>query len=367
MNKRGMKKMLGGLAAVFAVFALSLFASGCTKSKAPSAGSAGSKTYAGTITISGSSMLYPLNSVWAVKYHKIHPEVTVSVASTGSGFGISNAANGNITLGASDAYLTKDFKKKYPNLVNVPVALDDAQVIYNIPGIPDGVNLKMTPKMVADIYLGKINNWNDPVFKKLNPGYKFPNLHIFVVHRADASGTTFDFTSLLTDTSKEWADKIGISLSPSWPVGSGYLGSDAVVAAVKSTPGGIGYVGLGWVMEYKLASAALKNKAGNFIVGSVETIAAAANSALAEGGFPADFDKSIVWNVSAKNAYPDSNFEFWMIKKKQPDAATAKSVKGLVNWVLGPGQAQKYTVATGFAPLPKSVMGNVKKILDSVR
>ncbi len=362
MKVNGFKKILGGVAAMALVAGVSFGASGCAKS-----GPAGSKTPAGTITISGSTMLYPLNSVWAVKYHKIHPDVTVSVAGTGSGFGISNAANGNISIGASDAYLTKAFKKQYPNLVNIPVALDDAQVIYNIPGIPNSANLKMTPKMVADIYLGKITNWNDPAFKKLNPRYNFPNLHIFVVHRADASGTTFDFTSLLTDTSREWAKKIGISLSPAWPVGSGYLGSDAVVAAVKSTPGGIGYVGLGWVLEYHLSSAALLNKAGYFVVGSVKSIAAAGNSALKEGNFPADFDKSIVWNVSAKDAYPDSNFEFWMVKKQQPDAAAAKSIKDLIKWALGPGQSKKYTVPTGFAPLPKSVMGNVKKLLNQVQ
>ncbi|MDA8273128.1 MAG: phosphate ABC transporter substrate-binding protein PstS [Deltaproteobacteria bacterium] len=363
MEKSNFKKFFGGLAAIGIIFLVSVFVAGCAKSKAPTAKSG---VPAGTITISGSTMLYPLNSVWAVEYHKLHPDVTVSVAGTGSGFGISNAADGNITIGASDAYLTKEFKKRYPSLVNVPVALDDAQVIYNIPGIPNKVNLKMTPQLVADIYLGKINNWDNPIFKKLNPQYKFPNLHIFVVHRADASGTTFDFTSLLTDTSKTWANKVGRSLSPSWPVGSGYLGSDAVVAAVKSTSGAIGYVGLGWILEYHLSSAAMLNKTGNYVVGSVETIAAAANSALAQGDFPADFDKSIVWNVSAKNAYPDSNFEFWMIRKKQPNSSTTVIIKDLVNWALGPGQAAKYTVKTGFAPLPKSVMGNVKKLLAQV-
>ena len=364
--KINLKKFLGGLAVVSAVFGISILTAGCAKSKAPSV-SPKSKVPSGTITISGSTMLYPLNSVWAVEYHKLHSNVTVSVAGTGSGFGISNAADGNITIGASDAYLTKAFRKRYPDLVNVPVALDDAEVIYNIPGIPNNVNLKMTPQLTADIYLGKINNWDNPVFKKLNPQYKFPNLHIFVVHRADASGTTFDFTSLLTDTSKAWAKKVGRSLSPAWPTGSGYLGSDAVVAAVKSTPGAIGYVGLGWILEYHLSSAAMLNKSGNYVIGSVKTIADAANSALKQGGFPTDFDKSIVWNVSAKNAYPDSNFEFWMIRKKQPNPATTAIVKNLVNWSLGPGQDAKYTVKTGFAPLPKSVMGNVKKILAEVK
>ena len=365
MKKRNFKKFFGGMAAIGIIFFVSVFVAGCAKSKS-SAPSAKSKTPAGTITISGSTMLFPLNSVWAVAYHKFHPDVTVSVASTGSGFGITNAANGNITIGASDAYLTKEFKKRYPSLVNVPVALEDVQVIYNIPGIANDVNLKMTPKLVADMYLGKIKNWDNPIFKKLNPQYKFPNLPIFVVHRADASGTTFDFTDLLNDTSKTWAKKVGRNLSPSWPTGSGYLGSDAVVAAVKSTPGAIGYVGFGWILEYHLSSAAMLNKAGNYVVGSVKTITAAADSALAQKDFPADFDRSIVWNVSAKNAYPASSFEFWMIRKKQPNPSTTATIKDLVNWALGPGQAAKYTVKTGFAPLPKSVMGNVKKLLDQV-
>jgi len=355
-KKGGIKKMLAGLTVALAILALSLVAALNSK-----------VAVAGTITVSGSSMLYPLNSVWAVQYEKTHPNVTVSVASTGSGFGISNAADGNITIGASDAYLTKAFKKRYPNLINIPVALDDAEVIYNLPGIPDSVHLKMTPKLVADIYMGKIKNWNNPIFKKLNPGYNFPNMPIFVIHRADASGTTFDFTSLLTDTSKAWADNIGISLMPDWPVGSGYLGNDAVVAAVQKIPGSIGYAGFGWILEYHVPNAALLNKAGYYVVGSVKTIAAAGNAALSLGDFPADFDKSIVWNIPGKDSYPDSNFEFWMLRKKQPNAATVRSIKKLTNWVLGPGQSKKYTVPTGFAALPKAVMPNVRKLLNRVR
>lgn len=366
MKRSIFKKFMGSLTVIGSIFILSVFATGCAKTKTPTVGSQ-SALPAGTITISGSSMLYPLNSVWAVAYQKIHPHITVSVASTGSGFGITNAASGNITIGASDAYLTKTFKKRYPNLINIPVALDDAEVIYNVPGIPGSVNLKMTPKLVAAIYMGKIKNWGNPIFKKLNPGYKFPNMPIFVIHRADASGTTFGFTSFLSDTSKTWAKKIGVSLSPAWPVGSGYLGNDAVVSAVKKTPGAIGYAGFGWVLEYHVANAALQNKAGNFIVGSVKTIAAAAHSALKQGDFPADFAKSIVWNIPGKNAYPISNFEFWMVTKSRSNADTTKIIKNLTNWVLGPGQAAKYTSSTGFAPLPKSVIGNVRKLLAQVK
>ena len=209
---------------------------------------------AADISISGSSMLFPLEQVWSQAYMKSHPGTHISVASTGSGFGISNAANGNITIGASDAYLTRDLKKRYPSLVSIPVAFEDTQVIYNVPGIAKGTTLRMDGPTLARIFMGKIRFWDDKALRSLNPDVTFPHRRIKVIHRADASGTTFVFTDYLAQTSKEWNEEIGRDLSPAWPVGSGYNGSDAVVAAVLATPGAIGYVGLGWINEYHLDS-----------------------------------------------------------------------------------------------------------------
>ncbi|AIA31159.1 phosphate ABC transporter substrate-binding protein PstS [Leptospirillum ferriphilum] len=306
---------------------------------------------ASNITISGSSMLFPLEQVWALAYMKQHPGVHISVASTGSGFGIANAANGNITVGASDAYLTKEFRQRYANLVSVPIAFDDAQVIYNIPGLDKKTVLNFDGKVLARIYLGKIRFWNDRQIRALNPSVSLPHTRIRVVHRADASGTTFVFTDYLNQTSREWYNQVGRDMSPAWPVGSGYNGSDAVVAAVMSSPGSIGYVGLGWVMEYHLTTGALKNLDGEFVRGSVDTIRAAGHAALKDPSFPDDFNRSIVWNIHGKNVYPDANFEFWMINMNL-DAGTMKDVRNLLMWALTKGQAPQYTVKSGFAPLP---------------
>jgi phosphate transport system substrate-binding protein len=306
---------------------------------------------ASNITISGSSMLFPLEQVWAVAYMKSHPDVHISVASTGSGFGIANAANGNITIGASDAYLTKSFRKRYTNLVSVPIAFDDAQVIYNIPGLKKSSVLRFDGPTLARIYLGDIRFWNDKHIRALNPHVRLPHQKINVIHRADASGTTFVFTDYLNQTSHEWYDKIGRDLSPAWPAGSGYNGSDAVVAAVMSTPGAIGYVGLGWVREYHLTTAALKNLDGYFVVGSVDTIRKAGYTALKDPEFPDDFNRSIVWKLHGKNVYPDANFEFWMVNTNLT-GDTMTHVRDLIIWALSTGQDPKYTVSTGFAPLP---------------
>ncbi len=328
-------------------------------------GSGLAPAYAGSdLTISGSSMLFPLEQVWAEAYQNTHKGVRISVASTGSGFGIANAANGNITIGASDAYLTKTFRKRYPNLVSIPIAFDDAQVIYNIPGLDKKTVLKMDGPTVARIYLGKIRYWDDSRIKALNPDVTLSHTKIKVTHRADASGTTFVFTDYLNKTSKKWFDQVGRDMAPSWPVGSGYNGSDAVVAAVMATPGAIGYVGLGWIKEYHLTSAALKNKAGNFVVGSVATINRAGYSALKDPEFPNDFNRSIVWDIKDPKAYPDANFEFWMVSTNL-DGGTMKHVRELVKWALGPGQNKKYTVSSGFAPLPfEPLKPRLQKILD---
>jgi len=306
---------------------------------------------AADLTISGSTMLFPLEQVWSQSYMKSHPGTHISVASTGSGFGISNAANGNITIGASDAYLTRDLKKRYPALVSIPVAFEDTQVIYNIPGLSKGAKLRIDGPTLARIYMGKIRFWDDKAIRAINPDVTFPHSRIKVIHRADASGTTFVFTDYLAQTSKEWNDEIGRDISPAWPTGSGYNGSDAVVAAVLATHGAIGYVGLGWINEYKLSSMALKNLDGYYVVGSVKTIQAAGRAALHDPSFPEDFNRSIAWKLHGKDVYPDANFEFWMVSTSLP-GSTMKEVKNLIVWALTKGQTSTYTVKTGFAPLP---------------
>ncbi len=321
---------------------------------------------AADISISGSSMLFPLEQVWSQAYMKSHPGTHISVASTGSGFGISNAANGNITIGASDAYLTRDLKKRYPSLVSIPVAFEDTQVIYNVPGIAKGTTLRMDGPTLARIFMGKIHFWDDKALRALNPDVTFPHSRIKVIHRADASGTTFVFTDYLAQTSKEWNEEIGRDLSPAWPVGSGYNGSDAVVAAVLATPGAIGYVGLGWINEYHLASMALKNRDGYFVKGTVKSIQAAGKAALHDPTFPDDFNRSIVWKLHGKDVYPDANFEFWMVSTALP-GSTMNDVKKLVMWALTKGQTAKYTVKTGFAPLPFAPLKpRLNKILNHI-
>ena len=306
---------------------------------------------AADIAISGSSLLFPLEQVWSHAYMKRHAGTPISVVPTGSGVGISTVAEGNITIGSSDVYLTHELKKRYPSLISIPVAMEDAQVIYNIPGLKTSKALLMDGPTLAGIYMGKIRFWDDPTIRAINPGVTFPHRPIKVVHRADASGTTFVFTDYLSHTSKDWDESLGRDLSPAWPVGAGYNGSDAVVAAVMTTPGSIGYVGLGWIKKYHLTSMALKNRDGYYVVGSVKTIQAAGKASLHDPTFPDDFNQSMVWKFHGKDVYPDANLEFWMVSATFP-ASTMREIRNLLVWVLTDGQKSEYTVKAGFAPLP---------------
>lgn len=322
------------------------------------------ESLAADLMISGSSNLFPLEQVWSQEYMKQHANTHISVLSTGSGFGITNASNGNIMIGASDTYLTKELHARFSNLVSVPVAFEDAEIIYNIQD--KTIRLKLDGPTIAKIYLGKIKYWDDPAIVSMNHNVSLPHLRIKVIHRADSSGSTFVFTDYLDQTSKDWHQSIGRDMLPSWPIGSGYNGSDALVAAVRTTPGAIGYVGLGWVLEYHLKSASLKNRDGNFVVGSVKTIQAAGRAALEDPTFPQDFNRSIVYHFHGKDLYPDANFEFWMVNKNLP-GETMRDVKALLKWVLTTGQDPMYTEKMGFAPIPfRPIKSRLTHILNRI-
>lgn len=311
----------------------------------------GGTARAADLSISGSTMLYPLEKVWYKEYGKDHPGVSISVAQTGSGSGISNAADGNLSIGASDAYLTRELKKQYSNLVFIPIAMDASVVIENVPGLPPSAVLRMDGPTLAKMFMGKIIFWNDPAILTLNRGISLPHLRIAVIHRADASGTTFVFTNYLNQTSRVWNESVGRDRSPAWPAGRGVDGSVNLVKAVRATPGAIGYVGLGWAVRSHLWTMALKNRDGSFVRGSVETIQAAGIASLRDPSFPDDFNRTIVWKLRGKNVYPDANFEFWVVNENLP-GSTMKEVTNLIEWVLTTGQRSEYTVRNGFVPLP---------------
>src|SRR5437870_13089623 len=175
----------------------------------------------------GATFPYPMYSKWFSEYHNQHPDIQFNYQSIGSGGGIRQVTAGTVDFGASDGPMTDEqLAAAKTKILHVPTVLGSVVPAYNVPGISDSV--KFTSQLLADIYLGKITNWNDAAIAKVNPGAKLPNSPIVVVHRSDGSGTTYVFTDYLSKISGDWKSGPGKGTSVKWPVGIGAKGNEGV-------------------------------------------------------------------------------------------------------------------------------------------
>ena len=224
-----------------------------------------------------------------------------------------------------------------------------------------GKGLKLTPDVLADIYLGTITKWNDSKIKDINSGMNLPDEPIFVSHRSDGSGTTNIFTGYLTKVSKDWADKVGQGTSVNWPVGLGGKGNEGVAGIVKQTDGSIGYVELAYAEKNGLPYASLKNKAGYFVMPTFDAVSAAAAGFIKD--MPADLRVEIT-NADGKDSYPISGFTWLLIYKNMKDKQKAKAIVNFLKWAVTDGE--KYAKDLYYAPLPKEVVELDKKKIAQI-
>ncbi len=307
----------------------------------------------------GATFPYPMYSKWFSEYNKMHPDVQINYQSIGSGGGIRQVLNGTVDFGASDGPMTDEqLKEAKIKILHVPTVLGADVPAYNVPGVSG--DLKFTPDVLANIFLGKITNWSDPAIAKANPGVKLPNQAIIVVHRSDGSGTTYIWTDYLSKVSKDWESSVGKGTSVKWPVGLGGKGNEGVAGQIRQLPGSIGYVELIYAVENKITFGSVQNAAGNFVKASLDGVTEAAASVK---NMPADFRVSIT-NAPGKTAYPISSFTWLLIPVQSKDAAKGKIITDFLNWMLTDGQ--KMTAQLSYAPLPNSVEEKVKAAIKQV-
>lgn len=306
-------------------------------------------TRAAGMTIDGSTMLSPLEKRWVREYAHDHLQ-TIRIQADGSGAGIDRVGSGNVEIGSSDVFLSGRLRKKFPKLVAIPVALSGVVIFYNLPEKP-GLRLNMSGDVLARIFLGKIRYWDDAALQSLNPGIRLPHRKIIPVHRKDASGSTYVLTEYLSRTSRSWSDTEG--RDKKFPVlpGPGAIGSQALITEVSRTPGSLGYAGLFWANKTGLPFAALENRDGFFVTPSPASFRKAALDAFVRPDFPFGFNRSIVWSIPGKEAYPAANFEYFLINT-QTDEETMHTIRSFLLWVLGPGQNPALTEKAGFGSLP---------------
>jgi phosphate transport system substrate-binding protein len=308
--------------------------------------------HAAEITGAGASFVYPAMSKWSADYNKATKN-KVNYQSIGSGGGIAQIKAGTVDFGSTDAPL-KVADLQASGLAQFPSVMGAVVPVVNIPGIKPG-SVKLTGPIIADIYLGKVKMWNDPVIAAVNPGVAFPAQKITVVHRSDGSGTTFNFVNYLSKVSTDWRSKVGEGTSVKWPTGIGGKGNEGVAAYTKQIKGAIGYVELSYAIINKLNYTAVRNRAGNFIVPSKDTIKAAAASA--EWKDVKDFSL-VITDAPGAQAYPISATNFILMYKKPKNAERSKGTLAFFDWVYANGDASAESL--GYVALPDDLTQSIK-------
>jgi phosphate transport system substrate-binding protein len=327
---------------------------------AAAAASFGPSGHPPTLTGSGSTFDAPFFSAAFTRYQQQHPGVTIGYSAVGSSAGIAAISAQQVDFGASDVPMTaaEQAAAKGGPITQVPVDLGGEGVVYNL-SLPSGARLHLTGPVLAAIYLRQITHWNDPALTALNPGLSLPNAAINVVHRSDGSGTTYIFSNYLSSVSPAWASKVGTGKTLSWPVGDGEEGNGGVATAVNRSPFSIGYVEQAYSQGLLLPFAAIRNQAGNYVIPSVQTVAA--DAAQKPAITSADF--SIV-NQPGAASYPISGYSWALVYTHQPSQATGQALVAMLDWLTHDGQA--YAASNGYVPLPSQVQQLARTMLQQV-
>ncbi len=330
-------------------------ASGSAPVAAPTTGA---QTGVTTINGAGATFPYPLYSRWFSEYSKTDPTVRFNYQSIGSGGGIAQITAKTVDFGASDAILTDDQLKAASGLQMFPTVAGAVVPTYNLTdadGKPVTAALKFPQTALADIYLGKITKWNDPVLAQANPDVKLPAKDMIVVHRSDGSGTTFIFTDYLSKVSPDWKTKVGNSTSVQWPVGLGGKGNEGVSGTVSQNDGAIGYVELAYAIQNKLPYGMIQNKAGEY----VSPTTAAVQAAMADFGTQLGDKLAVsITDAPGKASWPISGYTYLLIYMNQTDMAKATKLAAFLKWAYT-ADGTKFATDLDYIPLPDAVKTQV--------
>lgn len=314
-----------------------------------------SSAYAADITGAGATFPYPVYAKWAEAYKK-QTGIGLNYQSIGSSGGIRQINNQTVTFGATDAPVKGDTLEE-KGQVQFPAIIGGTVPVINLDGFKPG-ELRITGPVLADVYIGNITTWNDSRLAALNPDKKLPNVAITVVHRADGSGTTFNFTDYLTEVSKEWADKVGKGAAVKWPAASsvGGKGNEGVAANVQRVKGSIGYVEYAYVKRNNMIHLQLQNRAGVFVDPDDLTFAAAADGA--DWFSVPGMGLSIV-NQPNPKAWPISSASFIIMYKQPKDKRASDEVLKFFEWSFKNGK--QLAIDLDYVPLPDSLTDEIRK------
>jgi len=316
------------------------------------------------LNASGATFPQPLYEDWAFAFSQRDPSVVINYAGGGSGQGIKDIKAGTVDFAGSDALLKDADYQEKPELQMIPTVAGAVVLAYNIKGVTATITLDAAA--VVGIYSGKIENWNDPALAALNPGVKFPDLPINVVHRSDGSGTTNIFTLYLSAVSEDWKKGPGAGTAVDWPVdklgrGQGGKGNPGVAAAIQNTNGAIGYAELAYAKSNNILYAKMINAAGKTVEASIPSTVAAIKDAKFDGRLTA-----VIVNSKDPEAWPIAGFTYLIVHKDYKDCKKAEKLVSFINWALSDAAATSRASKLLYAPLPNEVMPRVIEVVNKI-
>ena len=330
-----------------------------------------------TLNARGATFPFPLIQNWTINYHAQNPNITLNYLSVGSGAGQNALFNKTDDFDASDAPLNTNQRLLAPNVLHIPETIGSVTVSYNLTATGITKSLNLTGAVVAQIYLGQILFWNDPAIQSLNPGVTLPNHNITTVHRFDSSGTTFVFTSFLSQDSPTFASTVGALTKPTWPgsptgspppIAITGTGNAGLASVIRKTPYSIGYVELNYAITNKFTYANIQNPAGNFIT---PTLATTANAIINYAGtFPTgngDWSTVSLLNQPGAQTYPIASLTYFLVYRElnvvpsmdNNEGFQAKALTNFLYWAVNNG-GQFWTSGLNYVPLPTNL-----RILDN--
>ena len=305
------------------------------------------------LVTTGSTMPESLYLLWADEYHKSHPRTQLRYLPVGTSESAKGILSGSGDLGGGDAPISEQELKKGQATLQLPTVLVGIAIFYDLPG--NATTIRLSGPVLANIYLGKTTLWSDPEIAKLNPGGKLPDLPIKVLHRTEGKGSNYIFSDFLSQLSPEFRSKVGVSVSPKWPVGQSFSRCQDLLASVAETPGAIGYAELRCGEKSALPTALIRNAAGQFVKPSTKSITDVASAM--ESKIANDFRVSLT-NAPGGESYPIASFTWFYVPVHPQESKRSLAVKEYLSWVYGPGQ--DIAREQGYITLPPLVLQKVR-------
>lgn len=314
----------------------------------------------------GATFPAPFYARLVAEYQQLHADVKIDYQAIGSGGGIKAITDSTVDFAGSDAPLSaKELEAcGADNIVQVPSCAGGVVPAYNVPGVT--TELKFSGEALAEIYLGKINKWNDAKLTALNPEAKLPDLAITPAWRTDGSGTTFVWTNYLATQSPDFTQTIGAGKEVKWQIGLGGKGNQGVAAVLQQTKGAIGYVEQNYADQNKIAYGSVRNKTGKFVKATPESVSAAADAAAAE--MSGAVLKANLWNQAGDGSYPIASFTYLIVYKDLKNVKSKEQAQALYDFLWWSTHAgQKFAAALDYAPLAPAVLKKVEGALTTVK